>query len=90
MPAERVEQGEVGGFQHSVEITWLLLGLAVERPCLAQSGWAISFAQMGVLTPVFMAVTGTSSLLTAANFRTVGKNILLTADHYGCVQFNSI
>ena len=31
-PAERVGQGEVGGFQPWAQVTWLLLGLAVESP----------------------------------------------------------
>ena len=41
MPAERVGQGEVGGFQHWAQVTWLLLGIAVESP-LVSTGWAIS------------------------------------------------
>ena len=34
-PVERVGQGEVGGFQHSAQVAWLPLGLAVESPWLA-------------------------------------------------------
>ena len=30
VPAERVGQGEVGGFQHRAQVTWLLLGIAIE------------------------------------------------------------
>jgi len=31
-PAERVGQGEVVGFQPWAQVTWLLLGLAIESP----------------------------------------------------------
>ena len=40
-PAERVGQREVGGFQHWVQVTGLLLGLAVESP-LVSTGLVIS------------------------------------------------
>ena len=38
VPAERVGQGEVGGFQPWAQVTWLLLGLAVESPWSALGG----------------------------------------------------
>jgi len=51
LPAKRVGQGEVGGFQHwaQVIIKWLLLGLVVESHMVG-NGWAISllFAWMGL------------------------------------------
>jgi len=54
----------VGGFQHWVEIAWLLLGLAVESPWSALGGpFLSSFAQMslensssGYVGPPFLAV----------------------------------
>ena len=48
-PAERVGQGEVSEYQHWVQVTWLLLGFAVESPWLALGGLFLSsFAQMGL------------------------------------------
>ena len=42
-------QGEVGGFQHWAQVTWLLLGLAVESPWSALGGpFLSSFAQTGL------------------------------------------
>jgi len=49
VPAERVGQGEVGGFQHWAQVTWLLVGIAVESPWSALGGpFLSSFAQMGL------------------------------------------
>jgi len=48
-PAERVGQGEVGGFQPWAQATWLLLGLAVESPWSALGGpFLFSFARTGL------------------------------------------
>jgi len=41
--AERVGQGEVGGFQPLAKLTWLLLSSALESPWLAQGGPLLSF-----------------------------------------------
>ena len=39
----------MGGFQHWAQITWLLLGVAVESPWSALGGpFVSSFAQMGL------------------------------------------
>jgi len=47
-PAERAGQGEVGGFYHWAQVTWLLLGLVIENPWLELGGPFLStFAQMG-------------------------------------------
>jgi len=47
--SRKVGQGEVGGFQHWAQVTWLLLGLAVESPWSALSGPSLSsFAKMGL------------------------------------------
>ena len=59
MPAERVGQGEVSGFQPWAQVTWLLLGLAVENPWSALGGPLLpSCAQQssGLAEPPFLAV----------------------------------
>ena len=57
--------GEVGGFQHWAQVTWLLLGIAIESPWSALGGpFLSSFARMGLengllamyIGPEFLAV----------------------------------
>ena len=48
-PAERVGEGEVGGFQPWAQVTWLLLGLAVESPWPSPGGpFLSSYARTGL------------------------------------------
>jgi len=46
--AERVGQGEVGGFNKRVKTVWSYLYLAIERPWCALGVLFPSFVQMGV------------------------------------------
>ena len=59
-PAERVGQGEVGGFQPWAQVTWLLLGLAIESPWSALGRpFLSSFARkwsFGHVEPPFLTV----------------------------------
>jgi len=63
VPAERVGQGEVGGFQLWAQVTWLLLGLAVESPWSSLAGPFLSMCTNGLrkrssghVRPPFLAV----------------------------------
>ena len=74
-------KGEVGGFQHWVEIAWLLLGLAVESPWSALGG---PFARMGLenspsghVGPPFLAV----KLFSHSVGATIGQELWLLKAH---------
>jgi len=54
--SRRVGQGEVGGFQHWTQVTWLHLGLALESPWSALGTNRLRKRSSGHVGPPFLAV----------------------------------